>query len=57
LSDFSKRPKQEATPEQNLKANSVLSVLTIIASFTLAIMLYAILGFRENTHWLIYATA
>ena len=31
--------------------------LTIIASFTLAILLYAILGFRENTHWLIYATA
>jgi len=57
LSDFSKRSIQEATPEENLKVNSVLSLLTIIASFTLAILLYAILAFRENTHWLIYATA
>jgi cytochrome c biogenesis protein CcdA len=57
LSDFSTRSKQEASPEENLKVNLVLSLLTIIASFTLAILLYAILGFRENTHWLIYATA
>jgi cytochrome c biogenesis protein CcdA len=57
LSDFSKPSKQEAAPEENLKVNSVLSLLTIIASFTLAVLLYAILGFRENTHWLIYATA
>ena len=57
LSDFSKRSKQEASPEDNLKVNLVLSLLTIIASFTLAILLYAILGFREDTHWLIYATA
>jgi len=57
LTDFSKRSKQEASPEVNLKVNLVLSALTIVASFTLAILLYAILGFRENTHWLIYATA
>ena len=57
LSDFSRSAKQEASPEENLKVNSVLSLLTIIASFTLAILLYAILGFRENTHWLVYATA
>jgi cytochrome c biogenesis protein CcdA len=57
LSDFSKLAKQEATPEENLKVNQILSLLTIIASFTLAALLYAILGFRENTHWLIYATA
>jgi hypothetical protein len=31
--------------------------MTILASFTLAILLYAILGFRENTHPLIYVTA
>jgi hypothetical protein len=31
--------------------------LTIIASFALSILLYAILGFRSNTHPLIYVTA
>ena len=57
LSDFSKPSKREQSPEENLKANTILNVLTIITSSTLAILLYAILGFRENTHWLIYATA
>ena len=41
----------------HLIANTVLSVLTIVASFTLAILLYAIMGFRSNTHPLIYVTA
>ena len=31
--------------------------MTVIVSFTLAILLYAILGFRENTHPMIYVTA
>jgi cytochrome c biogenesis protein CcdA len=32
-------------------------MMTVIVSFTLAILLYAFLGFRETTHPLIYATA
>jgi hypothetical protein len=57
LPDLSKAGKRESPPEENIKVNSVLSLMTVIASFTLAILLYAILGFRENTHWLIYLTA
>jgi cytochrome c biogenesis protein CcdA len=34
-----------------------MSSLTIVASFSLAAMLYSILGFRPETHWLIYLTA
>jgi len=57
LTDLSRMVKQEAPPEENLKVNQVLSLMTVIASFALAILLYSILGFRENTHWLIYLTA
>ena len=32
-------------------------MMTVIVSFTLAILLYIFLGFRDNTHPLIYATA
>lgn len=31
--------------------------MTVIVSFTLAILLYTFLGFRENTHPMIYVTA
>jgi len=31
--------------------------MTVIVCFTLAILLYAMLGFRDTTHPLIYATA
>ena len=55
--NLSKLAEREATPEVHLEANKVLSALTILASFTLSILLYAILGFRSNTHPLIYATA
>ncbi len=57
LPDLSKPAKRESPPEENIKVNTVLSLLTVIVSFTLAILLYAILGFRESTHWLIYLTA
>ncbi len=32
-------------------------MMTVIVSFTLAILLYIFLGFRDTTHPLIYATA
>ena len=57
LPDLSKPAKRELPPEEHLQANTVLSALTIIASFTLSILLYAILGFRADTHPLIYVTA
>lgn len=59
LPDLSKSLKREQSPEENLKANTVLSMLTIITSFTLAILLYAFFAFRPGTgtHPLIYVTA
>lgn len=57
LPDLSKPPKSLSTPEEHVRVNTVLSSLTIVACFTLAILLYAILAFRENTHPLIYVTA
>ena len=57
LLDFSKPLKRESPPEEHLKANTVLSVMTIIASFTLSFLLFLILGFRSFTHPLIYVTA
>jgi hypothetical protein len=57
LPDLSKSLKRESPPEEHLKANTVLSVMTITASFTLSFLLFLILGFRSFTHPLIYATA
>ena len=57
LPDLTKPVKQPTPPEQHLTANIVLSSMTIVACFTLAILLYVILGFRTETHPLIYATA
>jgi hypothetical protein len=57
LPDLSKPVKREIPPEEHLKANTVLNSLTIIVSFTLSILLFAFLGFRSDTHPLIYATA
>ena len=57
LPDLSKSLKRESPPEEHLKANTVLSVMTIVASFTLSFLLFLILGFRSFTHPLIYVTA
>jgi hypothetical protein len=57
LLDFSKPRRRESPPEEHLKANTLLSVMTIVASFTLSFLLFLILGFRSFTHPLIYATA
>lgn len=40
-----------------MNANAVLSGMTVVAAATLATLLYVMLGFRENTHPLIYVTA
>lgn len=57
LPDLDKPKKKAQTPIQNVNANAVLSGMTVVAALTLAILLYAILGFRPETHPLIYATA
>jgi hypothetical protein len=57
LLDFSKPLKRESPPEEHLKANTVLSLMTISASFTLSFLLFLVLGFRSFTHPLIYVTA
>lgn len=54
LPDLSKALKRELPPEDHLKANAVLNSLTIIVSFTLSFLLFAL---RPSTHPLIYATA
>ena len=57
LPDLSKPLKRERPPEEHLKANTVLSVMTILTSFTLSFLLFHVLGFRSFTHPLIYVTA
>lgn len=57
LPDLSKLVKRELPPEDHLKANAVLSAMTIVVSLTLSILLFAILGSRSDTHPLIYVTA
>jgi hypothetical protein len=54
LPDLSKPLKRELPPEDHLKANTVLNSLTILVSFTLSILLFAV---RPGTHPLIYVTA
>lgn len=57
LPDLSKPLKRESPPEEHLKANTVLSLMTICASFTLSLLLFLVLGFKASTHPLIYVTA
>ena len=54
LPDLSKPAKREIPPEEHLKANTVLNSLTILVSFTLSILLFAIV---PDKHPLIYVTA
>ncbi len=54
LPNLSKQVKREIPPEEHLKANTVLNLLTIVVSFTLSFLLFAIV---PNKHPLIYVTA
>ena len=54
LPDLSKPVKRELPPEDHLKANTVLNSMTIIVSFTLSILLFAV---KPGRHPLIYVTA
>lgn len=57
LPDFDKKAKQKQTPEDHIKANSFLTLLTGIVSITLAILLYYFYLGKENTPPIIYMTA
>lgn len=55
LPDLVRQGKAPISPEQHVTANIVLSAMTIVACLTLAGLLYSVLAFRPDTHWLIYA--
>ena len=57
LPELSKVVKRETPAEEHLLANIVFNSMTIVSSFTLAILLYAFMGFRTGTHALVYVTA
>lgn len=57
LPDFSKPAKKKYSAEENLKVNTVLTLMTVIVCFSLAFLLYLVLAFRPETHPLIYITA
>lgn len=40
-----------------MTANLVLSIMTVVACFTLAVLMFTMLAFKGNTHPLIYATS
>lgn len=54
LPDLAKPVKHEIPPDEHLKANTLLSSMTIIVSFTLSFLLFAII---PNKHPLIFVTA
>lgn len=57
LPDFDKVAKREISPEEHLKANSVLSLMTAIVSLSLAILLYVLFLGKDDTPVIIYITA
>lgn len=57
LPDFEKGKPREITPEEHVKANLWLSVMTALASLTLAILLYSFFLGKAGTPVIIYITA
>lgn len=57
LPDFDKLKRREPSPEEHLKANFVLNIMTAFVSLTLAILLYIHFLGRGDTPILIYVTA
>ncbi len=57
LPDFDNVKPREIPPEEHLKANSLLNIMTAVASLTLAILLHVYFYGRENTPVIIYITA
>ncbi len=57
LHDYDKPVKKKVQPEEHLKANLFLNLLTAITSLTLAILLYSIFLGKQDTPVIIYVTA
>lgn len=57
LPDFDNLKRRKTTPEEHLKANSVLNLMTAIVSLTLAILLYYFYLGKDDTPIIIYITA
>src|SRR5688572_25517708 len=57
LPDFDQPAKKVTTPEEHIKANATLSMLTAVASLTLSILLFLIFKNHPDTHPIIYVTA
>ena len=57
LPDFDKPARRQTSPEEHIKANAALSLMTAIASLTLAILLFTFFLGKEGTPALIYITA
>lgn len=57
LPDFEKLKKRETPPEEHLKANSVLNIMTAVVSLTLAILLHVWFYGNENTPAIVFITA
>lgn len=57
LPDFDKIQSKETLPEEHLKANAALNLMSAIVSLTLAVLLYSFFLGRDNTPVLIYITA
>ena len=56
LPDVSKLIKPEIPPEEHFQANTILSGMTVLVSFILSFLLFLMLGFKGDTHPLIYVT-
>lgn len=57
LPDFDKLKKREISPEEHLKVNTVLNVMSAFVSITLAILLYYFFLGKHDTPPIIYITA
>ncbi len=57
LPDFEKAAKKITTPEDHLKANTVMSLMSGIVSLTLAMILYLMFLGKEGTPVIIYVVA
>lgn len=56
LPDFDSLKSKEISPQEHLKANNVLNLMTGIASLILATLLYLFIINKETAHPLIYIT-
>lgn len=57
LPDFAKEGKREVSPEDHIKFNIVLNIMTAVVSLALSVLLFSFFFGKEDTSMLIYLTA